>query len=159
MLLIGTQYQLNKLDRSSCLRVGDNDIRSVACTRNLGVWIDEITSMSTHMKKACSGAFFHIHNIRRIKKYLSLDSLRIIVYALITSRLDFCNSFIWTTPNVQISKLERVQNAAARLIMDIPMFPQVTPGLYELHMLPITYWIKFKILILPFKSIHGLEPS
>ena len=29
VLLIGTQYQLNKLDRSSCLRVGDNDIRSV----------------------------------------------------------------------------------------------------------------------------------
>ena len=115
--------------------------------------------MSIHMKKTCCGAFFHIRNIRRIKKYLSLDSLRIIVYALITSRLDFCNSFIWTTPNVQISKLERVQNAAARLTMDIPMFPQVTPGLYELHMLPITYWIKFKILILPFKSIHGLEPS
>ena len=34
VFLIGTQYQLNKLDGSSFLRVGDNDIRSVACARN-----------------------------------------------------------------------------------------------------------------------------
>ena len=72
---------------------------------------------------------------------------------------EHCNSFIWTTSNVQISKLQRVQNASARLIMDIPKFPHVTPGLYELHTLPIAYWIKFKILVLPFKSIHGLGPS
>jgi len=57
------------------------------------------------------------------------------------------------------SKPRRVQNASARLIMDIPKFPHVTPGLYELHTLPIAYWIKFKILIVPFKSIHGLGPS
>ena len=111
VLLIGTQYQLSKLDRNSCLRVGDNDIRSVACTRNLGVWFDEITSMSTHMKKACSGAFFHIHNIRRIKKYLSLDSLRIIVHALITSRLDYYVIVLYGLhqlckfPNYSVSKM------------------------------------------------------
>ena len=45
VLLIETHHQLNKLDRSSCLRVGDNDIGSVACARNLGVWFDE--KMST----------------------------------------------------------------------------------------------------------------
>ena len=45
-----------KLDRSSCLRVGDNDIRSVACARNLGVWFEEKMSMSTHINKASSSA-------------------------------------------------------------------------------------------------------
>ena len=48
-------YQLNKLDRSSCLRVGDNDIQSVACARNLGVWFDEKMSMSTHINKTGRG--------------------------------------------------------------------------------------------------------
>ena len=51
MLLIGTQYQLNKLDRSGCLRIGDNDIRSVACAKNLGVWFAEKMSTSTHINK------------------------------------------------------------------------------------------------------------
>ncbi len=41
-------------------------------------------SMSTHISKACSSAFFRLHNIRRIKKYLSVDSLRTIVHTFIT---------------------------------------------------------------------------
>ena len=56
-------------------------------------------------------------------------------------------------------KLQLVQNAAARLIMDIPKFSHVPPVLYELHGLPIAYRINLKILILTFKSIHGLAPS
>ena len=159
MLLIGTQYQLNKLACDGCLHVGDMDIGSVACARNLGVWFDEKMSMSTHISKACSSAFFHLHNIRRIKKYLSVDSLRTIVHAFITSRLDYCNSLMYGLPNLQISKLQRVQNAAARLIMDIPKYSHITPALYELHWLPVAHRIKFKILILTFKSIYGLAPS
>ena len=159
MLLIGTQYQLNKLACDGCLHVGDMDIGSVACARNLGVWFDEKMSMSTHISKACSTAFFHLHNIRRIKKYLSVDSLRTIVHAFITSRLDYCNSLMYGLPNLQISKLQRVQNAAARLIMDIPKYSHITPALYELHWLPVAHRIKFKILILTFKSIYGLAPS
>ena len=112
----------DKINRSSSLRVGDNDISPVTCARNLGVWFDEIMSMSTHITKACSSAFFHLHKIRRIEKYLSVDSLHTIVHALITSRLDYCNSLMYGLPNVQISKLQRVQNAAARLIMDVPKF-------------------------------------
>ena len=54
---------------------------------------------------------------------------------------------------MQISNLQRVQNAAARLIMDIPKYSHITPALYELHWLPIAYQIKFKILILTLKSI------
>lgn len=100
--------------------------------------------MSTHIKNACSSAFFHIHNIRRIKKYLSLDSLRTIVHALTTSLLDYCNTLIYGLPNVQISELQRVQNAAARLIKDTPKFSHVTPALYELRWLPTAYRINFK---------------
>ena len=117
---IGNQYQLNKSDHSSCLRVGDNDTRPVGCARNLGVWFNEKMSMS-HIAKACSSVFFHLHNIRSPKKYLSVDSLQTIEHALITTQLDYYNR-----PNVQISKLQHVQNAIARLIimsiiiMDIP---------------------------------------
>ena len=62
---------------------------------------------------------------------------------------------------LQIFKLERVQNAAARLIMDISKFSDVTVLLsmnfmgFLLHV----YQIKFKILTLTSKSIHGLVPS
>ena len=52
-----------------------------------------------------------------------------------------------------------MQNAAARLIMDIRKYSQITPALYELHWLPLLARIHFKILLLAFKAIHGLAPA
>ena len=61
---------------------------------------------------------------------------------------------------LQIFKLERVQNAAARLIRDISKFSHVTVlSMNFIGFLWHVYQIKFKILTLTFKSIHGLVPS
>jgi len=68
-------------------------------------------SISAHITKTCRGVFFHLHNIRKIKKYLSEDSLCTIFHAFITSQLSYC-SLMYGLPNVQISKQQHVQNAA-----------------------------------------------
>ena len=67
--------------------------------------------MTDHINKACNAAFYHLHNLRRIRKYLSRDSLITLVHAFITSRLDYCNCLWFGLPKVQIAKLQRVQNA------------------------------------------------
>ena len=41
--------------------------------------------------KLCNLSFYHLHHIRCIRKYLSRDSLLVLIHAFITSRLDFCN--------------------------------------------------------------------
>ena len=107
----------------------------------------------------CKSAFFHLYNIRRIKNYLSRENLLTLVHAFITSRLDYCNSLLYGVPKEQISKLQRVQNAAARLVMDIGKYSHITPALYDLHWLPIHARIHFKILLLAFKVIHGQAPA
>ena len=52
-------------------------------------------------------------------------------------------------------KLQRIQNAAARLVTGTPRFCHVTPLLFHLHWLPISYRIKFKFLLLTFKCLYG----
>ena len=111
------------------------------------------------LNKACSAAFYHLHNLRRIKKYLSRDSLITLVHAFITSRLDYCNGLLFGLPKAQIAKLQRVQNPAARLILDIGKFSHITPALHELHWLPVSLRIDYKILLLTFKCIYGLAPT
>ena len=71
----------------------------------------------------------------------------------------YCNSFFYNIPAYQLEKLPRIQNAAARLILEESKFCHITPLLITLHWLPVKYRIHFKILLLIFKAIDFLAPS
>ena len=81
------------------------------------------------------------------------------MHAFIMGRIDYCNSLLHGLPTTHINKLQRVQNAAARLICSTPRFSRITPVLYSLHLLPVRFRIVFKILIITFKAIHGQAPD
>ena len=116
-------------------------------------------SVLSHFNKTCSSAFYYIYNMRRIRKYLSRSVTESLVHAFITSRIDYCNSLLYGLPNSHIMKLQRIQNAAARLVTGTLRFCHVTPLLFHLHWLPISYRIKFKILLLSFKCLYGQAPN
>ena len=78
---------------------------------------------------------------------------------MFNSRMDYCNSLLSGLPKRQIAKLQRVQNAADRLISNSPRFHHITPILRELHWLPVSFRINFKIILLTFKALHGLSPA
>ena len=157
-LVIGTRQQLNKLN-PSVLHVGDDAIDPSVTVRNLGTILDNSISMDAHINQVCKAAFYHIHNIRRVSKYLSQECLKTLIHAFVTSRLDYCNSLLYRLPKYQISKLQRVQNTAARLITNSRKYDHITPALYSLHWLPVFYRIHFKILIITFKAIYNIAPS
>ena len=108
-----------------------------------------------HVTKICNAAFYHLHNIRRIKKYLSRDSLLTLIHAFITSRLDYCNGLLYGVPNSQIVKLQRLQ---CRLVLSLNKYSHISPALYQLHWLLVQHRVHFKILILTFEAIHVLAP-
>ena len=57
-----------------------------------------------------------------------------------------------------LNKVQRVLNAAARLVFRAPRYCRITPLLYELHWLPVRQRISFKILLFVFKAIYGFAP-
>ena len=60
----------------------------------------------------------------------------------------------------QIQKLQRVQNASARLILSICLrYCHINPLLLDLHWLPVNQRIVFNILLLVYKVLHQLAPS
>ena len=158
LLIIGSKQQLRKLNPCH-VRVGNADVLPVPIARDLGVWLDSNLSMSCHITKTCGAAFYWLHNIKRISKFLSRENLLTVIHAFVTSRLDYCNGLLYGLPNTELIKLQRVQNAAARLVTSTRKYDHITPILRELHWLPVKFRIHFKLLLLTFKALHGMAPK
>ena len=123
------------------------------------VWFDSNLSMVDHTTKTSSAAFYHLYSIRRIRRYLTKECTQTLIHTFISSRLDYCNSLLFGAPECHLHKLQRVQNAAARLVVQESRFCHITPLLNSLHWLPVKYRIVFKMLLTTFKAIHGLAPA
>ena len=154
-MLIGTKAQPAKV-KSITLTIGESVILpSEEPIRNLGAWFDCTFNLNHYINKICRSAYYHLHNIRRIRKYLSRGSTEKLIHAFVTSHLGYCNGLLYGLPKNAIVKLQRVQNAAARILYCVPRFSHITPLLHELHWLPVKYRIEYKIITLTFKAIHG----
>ena len=156
-LIIGTWQQLSKVHIDS-ISVGNSLISPSKEVKNLGTSFDSNLSMSAQISKV-SSCFYFIYNIRRIRKYLSAKACETIVNALVTSRFDYCNSLLYGSPSLLLSRLQRVQNSAARLIHNVSRTTPSSPLLINLHWLPVKYRITFKILLITYKTVHSLAPQ
>ena len=64
-----------------------------------------------------------------------------IVVTIVLSRIDYCNSVLAALPRSTIEPLQRVQNAAARLVFRLRSHDHITPALAQLHWLPVQFCI------------------
>ena len=115
--------------------------------------------MVDHINSVCKSICHQARNIDRIRRFLSLDTCRQVVHACVIWRLDFCNSLLVELPQSTTSKLQRCQNMAARIITRTRKSVHITPVLQELHWLPVGQRVNFKVLLLVYKTLHGLAPG
>lgn len=158
--LICFKSQRSKISDSSFkLRVGSSEVTPSNCVRNLGVLMDEHLAMDAWIKKTCAVCFMHLRDIAAIRSSLTESAAIALVHALISSRIDYCNSLLCGVTSSQLQKLQRVQNSAARVVTLTSKFDSATDQLRKLHWLPVAARIKFKILLFCFKALNGLTPK
>ena len=93
------------------LSVVNETIRSSQNARNIGVIFDNHFHFNAHIASICKSSFYHLRNISCIRKYVSSNTTEILVHAVVSSKLDHCNSLLYDLSNYQIKKLQHVQNA------------------------------------------------
>ena len=135
--------------------VGNCTIHPSTSCKSLGVTIDCHVNMESQVNSICRSAHFHLRNIGSIRHLLTDSAAAQLVHALITSRLDYCNSLLYGLPDCRLDKLQRIQNIAARMVARTPKFDHITPVLRSLHWLPVRLRILFKLLLLVYRCVKG----
>jgi hypothetical protein len=148
-----------KLTENIELRIGQANIIPSDSCKSLGVMLDSQFSMDSQIRHLCRSMHYHLRNIGAIRNILTVSATEQLVHALVTSRLDYCNSLLYGVPDYQINCLQRLQNIAARIVTRCDRRDHITPVLKSLHWLPVKYRIDFKILLLVYKCLNSLAPS
>ena len=148
----------NKIPTNFTCEIAGSLIKPSSTIKNLGVIFDSNLSFHSHINSITKLAFFHLRRIAQLRPFNSISDAETVIHAFVTSRLDYCNALFIGLSASSISKLQYFQNSAARLLTHTKRSAHITPILHDLHWLPVAYRIKFKILLLTFKSLHGLAP-
>ncbi len=157
MLLIHSRYR--KGQEFPEVQIGDELITCNDSARNIGVVFDCYLSMDKQVSAITQQAFMELRNIAKVRNFFPPGALETLCHAFITSRLDNGNSLLYGLPKKLLNRLQYVQNSMARMITSTRKYDHITPVLKELHWLPITARINFKVLLITYKCLNGLAPE
>ncbi len=158
ILLFGSPHNLKSLSKVK-IKVGHCEIESSNVARNLGAVFDSTLSMTNFISAKCQSAMYFIRAIHHIRKTLDRDTIKTLINSLVTSRLDYSNSILLGATKSSLKPIQRVQYAAARLISESDFRQPMTPILRELHWLPISHRVNFKVLTMCYQCVYGTAPT
>ena len=101
--LVITSSFLNKMYDDLQLEVGMSKISSSTKARNLGVIFDKFMNLDAHIGNICKSTYFQLKNIGSIRNVLSDDACAQLIHALVTVRVDYCNSLLYGFPGYKKS--------------------------------------------------------
>ena len=114
--------------------------------------------MKQHINEVTAACYYQLRRLRQICRRVGTEVTTQLVLALVTSRLDYCNSVLAALPQSTTEPLQRVQNTAARLIFNLGRCEHVSPCLIQLHWLPIRHRITYKLCTLMHNVYIGKSP-
>ena len=134
-------------------------VQLVDYVRNLGYHMDWLFKNGPHINKLVSNLYIQLRSIYKICKKLDQKSCKIIIQAIIQSRLDYCNSLLLRTSEFQPHKLQQIQNMACRIVCNLRKYDHITDNMKDLHWLKVHQRIHYKVACLMFNCIRKSAPN
>ena len=119
----------------------------------LGITLDECLDFNKQVSATVSSGYHYIRSIGKIKSFMSRNDLEKMVHSVISAKLDYCNIILFGVNQSVLNKLQKLQNAAARLIYKLPKRSSVSDIIRKLHWLRVDERIVYKILLFVFKFL------
>jgi hypothetical protein len=142
------------------LQIAGVGIKPTTHVRDLGVMIDNDLSLQCHVNHITRTCFYHLRQLRVIRRSLTVDTAHSLVRALVHSRLDYCNGVLAGMHQYQYDRLQSVLRAAARLVLRLPKWASVSEAMRtKLHWLPYPERVEFKLCSTIYKCLHNSAPQ
>ena len=117
LIWFGSRTNIKRLQQEdTSLSICSTVITPVPSVRNLAVYMDSEMSMCVHVGKVALDCLYHLRRLRRLCFILARPTMQRLASAFIKSRLDYCNTVLAGLPAIMLAPLQRVMNAAIRLI-------------------------------------------
>ncbi len=82
------------LQHDFTIKLGSSIITSSTSVRNLGVSFDDQLAFKEHIAKTARSCRFALHNIRKIRPFLTEYAAQLLVQALVISRMDYSSALL-----------------------------------------------------------------
>ncbi|XP_048587749.1 uncharacterized protein LOC125570289 [Nematostella vectensis] len=158
-MLVGSRQRLSTFENSPRLVLDNSLIKEVPDTKSLGVCIDQHLSWNAHItnisKKIASG----IGAIKRCRPFVPLETLRYAFNAIVQPRFDYCG-VIWGNCNSTLAtKLQKLQNRAARILTFSSFDADAHPLIESLGWSKLVDRRRAHMATMVYKSLNGLAPD
>ena len=111
LILIGSKSNRKQLLPHFLINILGNQVSPAQSIRNLGVVIDSNFPFSDHVSQVIKSTRVHARELYRICPLLDLNTSVLLANALVSSRLDYCNSLFLSLTDFQLRRLQLVQTS------------------------------------------------
>ena len=131
-ILIGSpQKNCKQLLPHFPINILGNQVSPAQNVSNLRVVFDSNFHFSNHVSQVIKSTRVHARDLYRICPLLDLNTSVMLVNALVSSRLDYCNSVFLSLIDFELRRLQLVQNSLCRIVTCSSKFYHITPQLKE----------------------------
>lgn len=161
MLMAGKQKLKYIPHSKDCLnaQIQGSKLEQVSSERLLGVQVDNCLTWDEQVQKVRKTCLFKLSLLRKIRRYLPLNVRKMYFSYYIKPHLDYCSTIWGHTSKENISKLNKIQKQAARLILDKDYTTPSEELFRELSWLNFSENIKYQQATLVYKSLNNLAPG
>ncbi len=125
LLTIGTPGQLETVNCKD-IHICEADVSSSEQACNLGIIFDKEVNSKAQINNISKAGYYHVRNLAAIRNTLDLDSAKMATHAFVTSTLDYSNSLLYGLPYTKLRKLQVVQTASARVLIQAQKYDSIS---------------------------------
>lgn len=154
-----TKWMVVGAETNEKVKINEQEIEKVKEMKYLGLIVDNELSFKPNNEYLIKKVSKKVSFLRRLKKRLDVESRLTLYHSIIAPHFDFCSTILFLLPDYQIEKLQKLQNRAMRIILNVGHREHISDMLKNCDLLSVKQRIYFNVLFFMFKITRGLLPE